>query len=308
MNAAIRAVVRVGASVGCEVWGVRHGYTGLIGGDFVHLQTRGVGGIIDRGGTILGTTRCEELRGEAGQQQALQRLRERDIAGLIVIGGNGSQSGAYALAQHGAVIVGVASTIDNDLFGSEPTIGSTTALDIALQAIDRLRTTASAHKRVFLVEVMGRAYGYLALMSGIAGGAEAITLPEIETTPDSVAEQIVDSYRRGKSHAIVVVAEGARHNAEALAQYFETHHRHLGFELRVSKLGHIQRGGAPNAFDRILATRLGAAAIEQLMQGPHGVLMGVGHGGIKATPLAQVVGTIKPIDTHLAELARTLAY
>jgi 6-phosphofructokinase 1 len=308
MNAAIRAVVRGGASRGHAVLGVRHGYTGLIAGDFLALDSRSVGGILDRGGTMLGTTRCEELKTEGGLIKAIKKLREHDIAGLIVIGGNGSQAGAYALSQLDYPVVGVASTIDNDLFGSEPSIGSTTALDIALEAIDRLRTTASAHKRVFLVETMGRNSGYLALMAAIAGGAEAVVLPEIESTPESVAEEILDSYRRGKRHAIIVVAEGARLNAHSLAQQFRSRHQELGFELRVSILGHIQRGGPPNAFDRLLATRLGAAAIEYLANGRYGILLGTQKGDISATPLSEVVSRVKPTDLELIRLARMLAY
>jgi 6-phosphofructokinase 1 len=308
MNAAIRAVVRGGASRGYAVLGVRHGYTGLIAADFLELDSRSVGGILDRGGTMLGTTRCEELKTEGGLIKALQKLREHDIAGLIVIGGNGSQAGAYALSQRDYPVVGVASTIDNDLFGSDPSIGSTTALDIALEAIDRLRTTASAHKRVFLVETMGRNSGYLALMAAIAGGAEAVVLPEIESTPESVAEEILDSYRRGKSHAIIVVAEGARLNAHNLAQQFRSRHQELGFELRVSILGHIQRGGPPNAFDRLLATRSGAAAIEYLANGRYGILIGIQKGDISATPLSEVANRVKPTDLELIRLARMLAY
>ncbi|MEO8995653.1 MAG: ATP-dependent 6-phosphofructokinase, partial [Rhodanobacter sp.] len=181
MNAAIRAVVRIGLSRGYEIFGVRHGYAGLIAGELSLLGARDVGGIIQLGGTILGTTRCVEMRTDAGQDAAITQLRQRDIGGLVVIGGNGSQTGACALSRKGFPVIGVASTIDNDLAGTEITIGAVSAMDVALEAIDRLRTTASSHQRAFLVEVMGRDYGYLALIAGIAGGAESIVIPEAES-------------------------------------------------------------------------------------------------------------------------------
>jgi 6-phosphofructokinase 1 len=307
MNAAVRAVVRSGIAGGLEVLGVRDGFAGLIAGQFLPLGAREVGGIIERGGTFLGTSRCEDLKTTAGQDTALAQLRAAAIDGLVVIGGNGSQRGSWALAQRGVCLVGVASTIDNDVFAAEPSIGATTALDTALEAIDRLRVTASAHRRAFVVEVMGRDSGYLALMAGIAGGAEAIVLPEEPTDAEELADEIRRSYARGKSHAIVVVAEGAHYNADGCARYFREHAERLGFELRVTRLGHIQRGGAPCAFDRLIATRLGAAASEHLRQGQAGLLLGFMQGGIAATPLAAVTTSAKTFDTHLYRLARTLA-
>lgn len=307
MNAAIRAVVRTGLNKGWEVFGVRHGYAGLIAGNFVPLGARDVGGIIQQGGTILGSARAPEFKTEDGRRKALRHLHQRDIEALVVIGGNGSQAGAHALSQMDFPVVGVASTIDNDLYGSEITIGVDTALDVALEAIDRLKVTASSHQRAFLVEVMGRDCGYLALMAGIAGGAEAIIIPEVETDPEAVAAELRAAYERGKAHALVVVAEGARYNAERLAGFFQEHRERLGFELRVTTLGHVQRGGAPGAFDRLLATRLGAAATEHLARGEHGVLMGLLEGEIAATPLAEVVANQKPLDLRLLELAQVLA-
>jgi 6-phosphofructokinase 1 len=307
MNAAIRAVVRMGVARGFEVFGVRHGYTGLIAGEFVPLGPRDVGGIMHLGGTILGTTRCAELKTAAGLDTALRQLRDRDIAGLVVIGGNGSQAGAHALSRKGLPVVGVASTIDNDLVGSDTTIGAATAIDVALESVDRLRVTASSHRRGFLVEVMGRDCGYLASMVGIAGGAEAIVIPELELEPEALAVDIREAYQRGKSHFIVVVAEGAKHNADALALYFKAHEARLGFDLRVCKLGHVQRGGAPGVVDRMLATRLGAAAVEQLAAGRDGMLLGVIDGKVTGTPLGDVVDRLKPLDMSLLELARTLA-
>jgi 6-phosphofructokinase 1 len=307
MNAAVRAVVRSAAAQGLEVSGIRNGFAGLIAGELQPLGPRDVGGIIERGGTFLGTTRCEALKTPTGQDAALEQLRAHDIDGLIVVGGNGSQMGAHALAQRDVPVVGIASTIDNDLYGAEPSIGATTALDTALEAIDRLRVTASSHKRAFVVEVMGRNCGYLALMAGIAGGAEAIVLPEEPTDPEELAAEIGRSYARGKSHALIIVAEGARYNADACARYFREHAGRLGFELRVTRLGHIQRGGPPCAFDRLIATRLGAAASQHLHAGKHGVLLGYMHGTIAATPLATAVASVKAFDAPLYELARMLA-
>jgi 6-phosphofructokinase 1 len=307
MNAAIRAAVRGGIALGIDMFGVRHGYTGLIAGDFTPLGPRDVGGIIEVGGTLLGTSRCPAFLTDEGQESAVRQLLQRDISGVIVIGGNGSQTGAHALSRRGIAVVGVASTIDNDLPGSDITLGATTALGIALESIDRLRVTASAHGRVFLVEVMGRTCGYLALMAGIAGGAEAILIPEAEQSPEQVAAAIQDAYQRGKSHAIVVVAEGARYDADELAGYFTEHSERLRFELRVTKLGHVQRGGAPCPFDRLTASLLGAAAVERLEAGQHGILLGIVGGELAAMPLAELALARKAIDPQWLRLARILA-
>jgi 6-phosphofructokinase 1 len=307
MNAAIRAVVRVGADRQFQVLGVRCGYTGLIAGDLSPLGIRDVGGIIGKGGTVLGTTRCAQIRSEAGQMAAMQQLRQHDVEALVVIGGNGSQAAAHALSERGLAVVGVASTIDNDLPGTEPSIGFTTAVDVALESIDRLRTTATSHNRVFLVEVMGRDSGHLALAAAIAGGAEAVVVPEREREPESVADEIRAAYERGKSHAIVVVAEGAKYNAERLAKHFRDHSERLGFELRITTLGHTQRGGAPGLFDRILATELGAAAIEHLAAGHAGILLGRLDGAIAATPLSTLAGARKTLQSAYLDLAGQLA-
>jgi len=307
MNAAIRAVVRTGLEKGCEVFGVQHGYQGLIDGDFIPMGARDVGGIMQRGGTMLGSARCPEFKTVEGRRKAIQQLSQQGVSGLVAIGGNGTQTGAQALSQMGFPVVGVASTIDNDLCGSDITIGVDTALNIALEAIDRLKVTASSHHRAFAVEVMGRDCGYVALMAGIAGGAEAITIPELETDPEALARELRDAYERGKPHAIIVAAEGARYNAERLMNYFRDNQVRLGFDLRVTVLGHVQRGGTPTFFDRILATRLGAAAAERLSQGEHGVLVGLVKSEVRSTPLADVVCGKKPLDRYLVELARVLA-
>ncbi len=275
MNAAIRAVVRTGLEKEWEMFGVRHGYAGLIAGNIRQMNARDVGGIIQLGGTILGSARCPEFQTEDGRFEAIRQMNQQGIDGLVVIGGNGSQTGAYELSKMGFPVVGVASTIDNDLVGSEITIGVDTALNIALEAIDRLKVTASSHQRAFLIEVMGRNCGYLALMSGIAGGAEMVVIPEIDVTPEEVAAGIRIAYERGKPHALVVVAEGARYDAEALVKYFQEHRERIGFAVRATTLGHVQRGGEPGAFDRLLATRLGAAAVKSIEQGQYGALMGL---------------------------------
>lgn len=307
MNAAVRAVTRCGLDLGWDVFGVRRGFSGLIDGELDQLNVRSVANILQRGGTILGSARCEELRTEEGQRQAVQQLKENDVDALIVIGGNGSQVGSAQLANLGFPVVGVASTIDNDLVGSDITIGVDTALNIALESIDRLTTTAESHRRAFLVEVMGRGSGYLALMTGIAGGAEVIVIPEFETSPEEVASDLAAAYERGKLHAIAVVAEGAKYNAQAMVDYFRAHQAQIGFELRATTLGHVQRGGIPTAYDRLLATRLGAGAIDALHRGESNVLVGMINGQMTTTPLSEVVGHQKEIDPALWKLAHILA-
>jgi 6-phosphofructokinase 1 len=307
MNAAIRAVVRTGIDKGWEMFGVRHGYAGLIEGSFRPMSARDAGEIMHRGGTILGSARCPEFQTDGGRQKALRALNQEAIEALVTIGGNGTQSGSEELARLGFPVVGVASTIDNDLVGSDITIGVDTALNIALESIDRLKVTASSHHRALLVEVMGRKCGYLALMAGIAGGAEAIAIPEVETDPEEIAREIRSAYERGKPHAIVVVAEGARYNAEGLANYFKQNTDRLGFAVRPTVIGYVQRGGTPTYADRMLATRLGAAAVEEIAARRHGVLVGIRNSEIATTPLSEVVAGKKPLDTALLKLAGILA-
>jgi len=307
MNAATRAVVRAAVDKQWEVFGVRDGFAGLIAGNFIALRPRDVGGLMQKGGTTLGSARCVEFQTEAGRQKAVGQLSQQDIDGLVVIGGNGSQTGAYCLTQMGVPVVGIASTIDNDLAGSEITIGVDTALNIALEAIDRLKVTASSHHRAFLVEVMGRKCGYLALMAGIAGGAETVVIPEIDKTTDRVAAELRAAYERGKLHALAVVAEGALYNAEALAAWFKENGARTGFELRVTTLGHVQRGGTPTAFDRLLATRFGASAVDALARGEQDVLIGLNRGAVTSTPYTEVIGVQKPIDAELLILAKVLS-
>ena len=306
MNAAIRAVVRTGYCRGMEVLGVRHGYQGLMDADVMLLRPRNVGGILQRGGTMLGSARSDEFKTTDGQKRAIENLRQNRVEALVVIGGNGSQSGAAALSALGFPVVGIGSTIDNDLYGADITIGATTALEIIVEAADRLRVTASSHQRAFLIEVMGRDCGYLALMGGIASGAEAIVIPEVAMTTEEIAAQIREAYHRGKPHALIMVAEGAQQNAATLAQYFAEQHQDLGFDLRVTSLGHVQRGGDPCVFDRLLATMLGDAATARLAEDRHGMLLAMRGGTVQETPLAELAGKKKAFDLNLLALARSL--
>ena len=307
MNAAIRAVTRGALARGWEVLGVNNGFAGLVGGIMAPLTARDVGGIVQKGGTLLGSARSPEFATPEGRGKALAELKERAVEALVVIGGNGSQSGAATLDEAGFPVVGVASTIDNDLFGTDFCIGSDTAVNITLEAIDRLRTTASSHQRAFLVETMGRDCGHIALLAGIAGGAEVISIPEADTTPEEVSERLRDAYRRGKTHAIAVIAEGARCGISQLMVHYAKHKDSIGYELRVTRLGHVVRGGAPSAADRVLATRLGADAVELLAAARFGVLAGIVKGEPAATPLAEVASRTRPADARLLELARVMA-
>ncbi len=306
MNAAIRSVVRCGIDKGWNTFGVRNGYKGLISGAIESMNTRDVGGILQKGGTMLGSARCPEFETVEGRKTAIRNLNQHGIDALVVIGGNGSQAGSYELNEMGFPVVGIASTIDNDLMGSDITIGVDTALNIALEAIDRLKVTASSHQRAFIVEVMGRKCGYIALMSGLAGGAEAITLPEISTDPEDIATAVQEAYVNGKSHALIVAAEGAEYNAAKLTEFFYDNKERLGFSIRSTILGHVQRGGAPGAFDRILASRLGQGAIEAIAEGEFGILIGMNKREVSRTPLSDIVGKTKGVDADILRLARIL--
>lgn len=308
MNAAIRALADSAIHKGWEVMAVRSGFTGLVAGDFASLRIRDLSGIIQQGGTILKTARLPQFSQPREQERAVDKLKKQDISALVVIGGNGSLAGAHALAQHGLHVVGLGATIDNDVLGADLTIGVDTALNIALEAIDRLKVTAASHERAFVIEVMGRQSGYLALVSGITGGAEVIVVPEIETEPARVIDELRHAYEHGHAHAVAVVAEGSQYNAESLSQYFEKHGAGLGFELRVTKLGYVQRGGTPTVFDRMLATRLGIATCDYVERGDTGVSLGVVSGKITATPLYDAAYTRKPLDPELAHLTSALKY
>ncbi len=319
MNPAIRAVARMGISLGMQVFGVAEGYQGLLDGKFRALNLRDVGGIIGRGGTILQSARCEEFKTDDGRDRAAKNLRAQKIDGLITIGGNGTHKGAYAFtARTGFPVVTIASTIDNDVCYTDVTIGVDTALNTALDAIDKIRDTASSHRRAFMIETMGRNSGYLALMSGIAGGAEIILIPEAPLPPAEVKEAIDAAYARGKNHCLVICAEGYRPGIQAVHDYLKPREKEMGFTVRMTILGHIQRGGAPTAFDRVLATRLGVAAAQQCAEGNFGVMCGLAGNKVQTTDLARVVACRKTIDLRFYEmfkkielaspdLARTLA-
>jgi 6-phosphofructokinase 1 len=307
MNAAIRSVVRRGLADGCEVLGIHGGFAGLLSGDARVLTSRDVGEIMQRGGTILGSSRSDEFRTEAGRAKAGDQLGRLGVEGIVIIGGNGTQTGANALSQLGVRVIGVASTIDNDVYGFDRTLGVDTALNIALEAIDRLKTTASSHGRGFLIEVMGRDHGFLALMAGMAGGAEAIALPEMDVEPAQLAEELRAASERGKPHLIVVVAEGATFEGETLEDYFEEHKDSLGFELRLTKLGHVQRGGVPTVADRLLGLQAGFDAAQRLLAGEHGIVVGRRGGSLTTVPLSDVASKRKHLDLSFLEMAQVLA-
>ena len=307
MNAAVRSVTRAALARDWKVFCVRNGYAGLMGNSIESLAARDVGGIVHQGGTVLGSARSLEFAQDGGRATALANLARHGIEALVVIGGNGSQTGSHSLALEGFPVVGVPSTIDNDLYGTDLSIGSDTAINITLQAIDQLRTTASSHQRAFAVETMGRNCGYIALMAGLAGGAEVIALPESDISPVELIERLRAAYQRGKTHAIVVIAEGARCGVHELMEHYQKERASIGFELRITRLGHIVRGGAPTAADRVLATRLGAAAVDRLASGERDVLVGMVNNNIATTPLADVAGRTRPANRDLIELARVMA-
>jgi 6-phosphofructokinase 1 len=305
MNAAIRAVVRAGQEYGLEVYGIRQAYDGLLNGDMSLMTNREVSGILQRGGTILQTARNEEFKTTNGQRKCLRRLNEHEIEGVIVIGGDGSLRGAMELEKLGVKVIGIPASIDNDIWGTNMSIGVDTALNTILDALDRLRDTATSHNRAFIIEVMGRNSGYLALMSSILGGAEVVITPERPMSMDEVAARMEDAYVRGKTHAITVIAEGAPYKTTDLASYLNQ--KHLGFEIRITILGHIQRGGSPSAFDRLLATRLGVKAVELLSKGESGVMVGLDGREISTSPLSEVATKARTITDWYYDMAWILS-
>lgn len=306
MNAAIRAVVRTALEYNVEVYGIRQGYAGLLAGDFELLTSVEVSGILQRGGTILQTARNEEFKTLQGQKKGLRRLNEHNIEGLIVIGGNGSLTGALALHKLGMPVIGIPGSIDNDIYGTDMSIGVDTALNTILDALDRLRDTASSHQRAFIIEVMGRNCGYLALMGSILGGAEIVVTPERAPSKEDVAIALEDAYVRGKSHAIAVVAEGAPYSVTQLAEFLKGNNS-IGFEIRLTILGHIQRGGSPSAFDRLLATRMGVKAVRVLLEGQSGQMVAMQGREIKTIPLEEAISRLRPISDSYFEMARFLS-
>ena len=305
MNAAIRAVVRTALFHEADVLGVMSGYEGLINGEYRPMGARDVGGILQRGGTILQTRRSPRFFEKSFQREAIRNMSVAGMDGLIVIGGEGSLRGAHALAEQGIKVIGIPATIDNDIWGTNMAIGVDTAMNTIMEAVDKLRDTASSHSRAFLIETMGRGCGYLAVMAGIVCGAEIVLIPEVPTTVEEVASSLEDAYRRGKTHAIVIVAEGANIKTNELAQSIDA--MDVGFKTRVSILGHIQRGGGPTAFDRILAARLGSGAVGALLEGKTDAMVGLKGRAVELIPLIQIMSHQRAANMEYYEMARQLA-
>lgn len=308
MNACIRAVVRGAVYYGVEVYGIRRGYNGMIAGDMYQMTSHSVSNIIQRGGTILKSARSKAFFTRDGRLQAHEQLKKLEIEGLIAIGGNGTFTGAEIFYnEFGLPSVGVPGTIDNDLYGTDYTIGYDTAVNTALEAIDKIRDTADSHDRIFFIEVMGRDSGYIAIQCGIAGGAEFVMVPEILTPINEVVDTLKQGWSRSKSSSIVVVAEGDEEGSAAeVADKIKTK---VGgdIDIRVTTLGHIQRGGTPTAYDRILASRLGLGALEGLLNGQKNVMAGVMNNELVYTPFHDTITKQKPITDDLLRMVKILS-
>ena len=309
MNACIRAAVRRAVAEGLGVIGIRRGYAGMIEGDFVEMDRQSVSNILQQGGTILKSARSDAFRTPEGRATAAERLAEAGIDALVAIGGDGTLQGATNLAaEHDVAVVGCPGTIDNDLFGTDETIGFDTALNTALDSIDKIRDTADAHERLFLVEVMGRDTGFIALACGIGGGAELVLIPEMLTDVGAIKERILSLMAAQSRSSIVVVAEGEElGGAHMIRQALADDPAFDRIDTRVSVLGHIQRGGSPTARDRVLASRLGAGAVEALLEGHRGVMVGVVNGDLKLTPMRNAWSRKKTIDYDLVQLSALLS-
>lgn len=303
MNASIRAVTRTALYHGLEVIGIRRGYEGLLDGDFVPMTRSTVGGILMHGGTILRTARCPEFMRPEGVNAGVSKLKENDIDALVVIGGDGSFHGALELHKRGVQVVGVPGTIDNDMAGTDCTIGFDTACNTALECISKLRDTASSHDRMFIVEVMGRHAGFLALETAVACGAEFVLVPEIPADIEAITKKIHYAKEHGKTHSIIVLAEGVM-PAHELADKLKGR---CDYDPRIVVLGHIQRGGAPSSFDAVLASRLGYAAVECLFAGQSGVMVGRVKGEILASPLQRAWEERRPLDQDMLRIMDTLS-
>lgn len=303
MNAAVRAVVRKAIFHNVEVYGIYQGYAGLISGQIKKMELGSVGDIIHRGGTMLYTARCEEFKTPEGQQKGIEQLKKHGIEGLVVIGGDGSYQGAKALTKHGFPCIGVPGTIDNDIPGTDFTIGFDTALNTVIDAIDKIRDTATSHERTYIIEVMGRHAGDIALWAGLAGGAETILIPEANYDLEDVIAKLKRGHDRGKKHSIIVVAEGVGSGVEFGQKIQEA----TQFETRVSVLGHIQRGGSPTAFDRVLASRLGARAVELLIEGKGGRAVGIQQNRLVDHDIIEALAQKHTIDDVMYQLSQELS-
>lgn len=303
MNAAIRAVVRKGIYQGLTVYGIQRGYEGLIHGEFHKMELGSVADIIHRGGTVLMTARSQEMLTAEGQAHAVAQLRERGIDALVVIGGDGSYRGAQALAAQGIKIVGIPGTIDNDIPGTDLTIGFDTAVNTVVDAVSKIRDTATSHERTFLVEVMGRTCGNIALQAGLACGAESILVPEIPFNVENVVAKLQRGHQRGKNHSIILVAEGVG----GAYQIGEELRKRSGFETRVTILGHLQRGGNPSAQDAVIASAMGGKAVETLLEGKTDQMMAFVNQEIIARPIEIAYGPRPPFNKTLYDLAEQLS-
>ncbi|OPJ65132.1 6-phosphofructokinase [Clostridium oryzae] len=304
MNAAIRAVTRMGIDKGMKVMGIERGYDGLINGEIFEMTRSSVSDIIQRGGTILRTARCEEFKKEEVRKKAVNILKVFGVDGLVVIGGDGSFTGARLLSKLGVSTIGLPGTIDNDLQYTDYTIGFDTALNTVLDAINKLRDTSTSHERVSIVEVMGRNCGDIALFSGIAGGAESIIVPEKGMDIEDICKTILEGKREGKTHNLIILAEGVG-GAEKLAKHIQ---EVTGIESRATILGHIQRGGSPSAFDRVLASRMGARAVELLLEGKSSRVVGMRGGKIVDDDIDEALSMPRTFDENLFDIARALSY
>jgi 6-phosphofructokinase 1 len=304
MNAAIRAVVRASLYRNCEVIGFYHGWQGVIEDESQNMDSKSVGGIIDRGGTILRSARSKEFMTVEGRKKAHAVLKKNNIEGLVVIGGDGSLTGALKLQEEfGFPIMGVPGSIDNDIAGTDYSIGFDTAVNISVEAIDRVRDTAYSHERVFVIEVMGRRNGFIAIESGLAGGAEAILIPEVPYSLMDVCNNLRAAANKGKRSSIIIVAEGAV-RASDVKVFIETN---TGFDTRYLVLGHLQRGGSPTVFDRVLALRLGALAANRLISGFRGEMTGLDGSKLVSHPLTYVLSTERNIDPEKLLLAEVMS-
>lgn len=304
MNAAIRAVVRTGIYHDIQVFGIEYGYCGLLEKKILPLNLKSVGGIMQRGGTFLMTSRSEEFKKTEGVKRAANILKENEIDALVVIGGDGSMAGALDLYKlENFPVIGLPATIDNDLYGTDMCIGVDTALNTIISAIDKIKDTASSHRRAFIIEVMGRNSGYLALMSGIAGGAEEVIIPEFPIDIDSVSNKLQEGYKRGKSHCIILLAEGEG-DVYKIGRMMEDK---IGFQMRITILGYLQRGGSPSAFDRLLGSRLGAASVEQLLAKKDHHMVGLFGNKIQALPLTDVLSKKNKLHKSMHDLSNILA-
>ena len=307
MNAAIRAITRTAIYNGLQVKGIYRGYKGLVTGEIKEFKSQNVSNIIQQGGTILKTARCKEFQTAEGRQKAYEVLRSHEIDALIVIGGDGSLTGARIFAQEFDVpCIGLPGTIDNDLYGTDTTIGYDTALNTILDAVDKIRDTATSHERLFFIEVMGRDAGFLALNGAIASGAEAAIIPEFSTEVDQLEDFIKNGFRKSKNSSIVLVAEseltgGAMHYAERVKNEYPQ------YDVRVTILGHLQRGGRPTAHDRIIASRMGVASIQALLEGQRNVMIGIENDKIVYVPFAKAIKNDKPIDRELVNVLAELS-